>query len=360
MPEDRGVVGFAENLLTLLNEGRYTATYKFAVLLGLMDLCLEHTSAHGSAPTSVTTVQLAEKIVQLYWKHAQEYDTGQKRFFLVQNSNGQAEIISLIRNFRSRNGLGPGALISEADSRGFQSLVRRVEWKLVQMPLPRLQVVGTGELPFIYRIDWDATIKPREFDGPDFSNAIRFIGDAGNHLARLAGLLRPIIQAHWINLVHQFNRAELPASRVSEFLFGMDRTATLRLLPGLRELQDNRCFYCDSRIPSKPEIDHFIPWARYPDNGIENLVVAHDRCNGSKKAFLAFSDHVQRWAERMERIGGDLQEIAGQQSWERHPELTLGVARGIYLNLPADAKLWKEGRTFTPPQRDILLHSLSR
>ena len=48
----------------------------------------------------------------------------------------------------------------------------------------------------------------------------------------------------------------------------------------LRELQDNRRFYCERRIDGQVEVDHFIPWARHPDNGIENLVVADQRCNG--------------------------------------------------------------------------------
>ena len=30
-------------------------------------------------------------------------------------------------------------------------------------------------------------------------------------------------------------------------------------------------------------MDHFVPWARYPDNGIRNFVVADPRCNGNKR-----------------------------------------------------------------------------
>ena len=66
---DRGAIAFAEKLLTVLAEGRFTATYKYAVLLGLMDLGLEHSSRTGAAPTSVTTRQLAEKVLELYWPH---------------------------------------------------------------------------------------------------------------------------------------------------------------------------------------------------------------------------------------------------------------------------------------------------
>ena len=39
--EPPDAIRFAERVLELLDDGRYTATYKYAVLLGLMDLCLE-------------------------------------------------------------------------------------------------------------------------------------------------------------------------------------------------------------------------------------------------------------------------------------------------------------------------------
>ena len=43
MSDERGAIVFAEKVLEPLDEGRHTATYKRAVLLALMDLCLERT-----------------------------------------------------------------------------------------------------------------------------------------------------------------------------------------------------------------------------------------------------------------------------------------------------------------------------
>ena len=47
MAPDDSAIAFAEKLLLMLDEGRFSSTYKYAVLLGLLDLCLEHTDAHG-------------------------------------------------------------------------------------------------------------------------------------------------------------------------------------------------------------------------------------------------------------------------------------------------------------------------
>jgi len=65
-----------------------------------------------------------------------------------------------------------------------------------------------------------------------------------------------------------------PTSNLGEFLFGAERRGLARLRAGLGELQKGQCFYCGSRMSGPGEVDHFIPWARYPDNGIENLVAA--------------------------------------------------------------------------------------
>ncbi len=60
-------LAFAEKVLALLRQAAFTATYKYAVLIGLIDLALEGTSASGAPPESITTPQLAEAVVRLYW-----------------------------------------------------------------------------------------------------------------------------------------------------------------------------------------------------------------------------------------------------------------------------------------------------
>ncbi len=39
---------FCEKLLNLLDEGAFTATYKYAALLGLVDLCMELSASDGA------------------------------------------------------------------------------------------------------------------------------------------------------------------------------------------------------------------------------------------------------------------------------------------------------------------------
>jgi hypothetical protein len=349
---DRGAIGFAEKLIALLGEGRFTATYKYAVILGLMDLCLENSSRAGEAPNSVTTRQLAEKTLELYWAHTLPFEGGT---VLKQNSGQQAWIVSEIIRFRTQYAPDMSATLVTAriaEPLRFKRLLRKIEWTLVQMPLPKLQRIGRESHEFFYRIAWDDGITKSQFNSPSFDNAIRFIGGNGDHLVRLAGLLRPLVQREWADRVIRLNHEVVGEPELDEFLFGAERRTLEPVRAGLREVQDNLCFFCSTRMTAKVEVDHFIPWSRYPDNGIENLVVAHAKCNNAKRNHLAAADHVAHWVERAGARQAELAEVAAQQSWVRHPARTVSVARSIYLRLPDDALLWDLENRFVPLDRD--------
>lgn len=359
---DRGAIAFAEKLMTVLAYGRRTATYKYAVLLGLIDLCHEQSSSSGGAPRRVQTAQLAEKVIELYWPHTAPFVAASDAP-LTQSSGGrQAEIVRLIRRFRDEEVGDPGA--SRTRSRlsrpeGYERLVREVEWKLAEMPLPKLQRVGDELDPFVYRIAWDDGIRRADYFAEGFDRSIYFAGEAADHLVRLAALLRPVIQRDWARLVAHFNREQVPEGRLEEFLFGAERISTAALQDGLRELQDGRCFYCGDPLGARCEIDHFVPWARYPDNGIENLVAADRGCNGAKRDHLAAAGHVDAWVERIGAHKSDLGEIAVRAQWDRHPDRSLAVARSIYLRLPAEVRLWQLEQDFVLVDRPRLVRAFS-
>ena len=267
-------IRFAERVLELLDEGRYTATYKYAVLMALIDVCIESTERSGIPPDQLTTRQLAEKIVEIYWPHTLQFAGGAVRDVLKQNTRGQAEILSAIIKFRTRHASDPSIPRWQARSsapEAYEKLVRTVEWKLIEMPLPRLQTTGEAQDPFIYDIGWDLHVDGRLVadyqagHGRDFDNRVMLRPRVGEYLLQLNGVLRPLIQRRWTMMVAQLNRLE--DSQLEAFVFGVDRVQTSRIRAGVWEIQQRRCFYCDRRIadPTQGEVDHFVPWARYPD-----------------------------------------------------------------------------------------------
>src|SRR5687767_13014525 len=99
--QDQGVIRFAEKLMEVLEEGRRSSTYKFAVLIALMDLCLESSQKSGGAPESLTTRQLAKKTIEIYWPHAVVFPGTST--VLGQNSGPQLKVLTDILHFRMRH-----------------------------------------------------------------------------------------------------------------------------------------------------------------------------------------------------------------------------------------------------------------
>lgn len=355
---DDGIV-FAQKLLTLLDEGSFATTYKYGVLLALLDCCLEYAGGDGTAPTSLTTRQVADAALGLYWQHAAPFSDDT---LLRQSGTGQAEVVTLIHRYRAQRHVDPFAPLGRCrtdDPAGIDRLLDEVEWKLVEMPLPRLQKLSGTMDAFIYTIGWEEGIKPSEWkDGATFPNTILFVEGAAAHLLRFAPLLRPLIQRQWASKVARLNPGLVQDAGLEAFLFGHTRIPLKQVGRPLRDLQDNRCFYCDARLGVKADVDHFLPWARHPDNGIHNLVAAHPGCNNSKRDFLAAAAHVDRWTARSTGNGPDLDAIASAARWEAQPRRTLTVARAMYLPLTPDARLWQAREEFVAADMASIRRSL--
>lgn len=132
----------------------------------------------------------------------------------------------------------------------------------------------------------------------EFDNRIIIRPGVTSALIQLNGLLRPLIQRSWALKVARLN--QLDDAVLHDFLFGQERSALARVRTPLAELQDDRCFYCAERLDRRMDVDHFLPWAQVPNDNLENLVIAHPRCNGAKRDFLPDLSHLPH-SERPER-----------------------------------------------------------
>jgi 5-methylcytosine-specific restriction endonuclease McrA len=363
-PGSTEAIAFGERVLSLLEQGRFTATYKYAVLLALIDVCLESTDRTGRGPSQVPVSALADKIAELYWRQTEPFgsQTGTGHAMVLrQNVQGQAEMVSLVAAFRERSlggHPGPLSLARVRDPGAYRTLRRNLEWKLAQMPLPRLQLIGKTRAEFLYTLDWDESIARSAYFGSDGERQVRLAPGAGDQLIRLSGLLRPLIQREWANWIarHSANRALVKDAYLDEFLFGAERIALGRVRDGLEDVHAGHCFYCGrSARRGAGDIDHFIPWSRSTDNGIENLVLACRPCNNSKRNHLAASRHVIRWSKRFDPtsvVRRELMDIAKEADWESDPERTVSVARALYTRLPEDVLLWESRELVVPAGHD--------
>jgi 5-methylcytosine-specific restriction endonuclease McrA len=73
---------------------------------------------------------------------------------------------------------------------------------------------------------------------------------------------------------------------LSTLLFdrGRSNLEVCRLI--LRDVHRGQCFYCRQTLKNAGEVDHFIPWSRYPTDLGHNFVLAHPGCNNAKSDFV--------------------------------------------------------------------------
>jgi|GEM_PF-445092 len=367
-------LGLAEKIIALLQDGSFTTTYKYAVLLGLIDLAVENIGLPES-PKTFYTPQLADKIIDLYFQQTEHFSSNTSGAKLLQQVSGkgkQAGILTLISDFKKAGNPAWMDLMRarRSKTKAYLGLRNRVEWILISMPLPRLQRVGhTASDPFLYFVPWNDQIKRGvvsgyQATGQGFDNRVILKPGVAEALVRLNGLLRPLIQTEWARKVAELNSLE--HSSIQDFLFHSDRIALTKIASPLMDLQKGFCFYCQTRLPQRAtpaqagarggrraepleertaEVDHFVPWSRRRDNDLTNLVLSHHKCNNAKRDSFAAVPHLRHWLERLSKHESPLQQVADEFDWEYNPHSARVVTKSMYQSLPAGTSLWVAGRS---------------
>jgi hypothetical protein len=223
-------------------------------------------------------------MIGLYWRQALPYPGAADAEVLRQNTKGQAEIVTRLVRARGRT---DGSLARlRHDPREWDRLIRSVDRVVREMPLWRLQQVADTRLDFLYPHTpgaQDVTLRP----------------GVAYCLRAFHGLISELVRGAWARFLRRQNLALVgETADLAAFLFGTERTALGPLRPLLADLQRGQCFYCRRPLRGAGEVDHFIPWSRYPLDLGHNFVLAHAACNQAKASHLAAIRHLETWRER--------------------------------------------------------------
>ena len=255
---------FLSNIQRLLSEGQFTATYKYALLLAIADICVEDGEDNG-APFIIHTNKIAEKFIAYYWPHTRPYEG----VVLRQNTGNTPAVISALTYFAERGVVTLHEI--KRDALSWRGLVQKVDRVVRGMPLWKLQIVGNEPLEFIY-------------DNRGYGISIELKPGVMFCMRRFHELITDFVRGAWLRYVRRFNGQVLGAPiDLDQFLFGTERATLAIYLPILNEVQEARCLYCRREVaPGTAHIDHFIPWSRYPIDLGHNFVLAHAGCNSAK------------------------------------------------------------------------------
>jgi 5-methylcytosine-specific restriction endonuclease McrA len=341
-----------ERLLRVIDEGRRTATYKLALLLALIDGV-----AASPGLESLPTRRIAGDVLARYYPQTRLYiaNDGMERELRQITMKGSPVLRAALR-LRLVGDAARCRSVSEVRDRRPDEYGRAldvVEDTFVRYPIPLLQVVGTKLVPFLYEADWPegTSVSRLRRGGRD---AVRFLPGVTDRLVVLGPLLRPLIELHWARDVARWTGVSREDDRLRAHLFGSDRVGfPPSIKVGLAELQDGRCFYCGDPLGSKVEVDHFLAWSRWPNDAVENLVVA-DRCNGAKSDHLVDGTHLRHWLEHRDLHRDALVELAASARWMSDAARSDGLVRSTYSHVARGTPLWVTGREFVEADGPLL------
>ena len=268
----------------------------------------------------VPVSRIADKYIAYYWRQAVPYfpQTGQAGAILQQNTDRQAAIVTAIAEARREYGTLAGL---ERDLRARRSLVARVTGCFWQQPLWRLQRIGDQVLDFLYE---NREIGSRVRD-LELRPGVAFC------LRRFHVLLTQMVRGEWLAYVRKVNSVALGAtSDLGEFLFGSERADLSGIRSTLVVLQSGSCFYCRRDFAGAGDVDHFIPWSRYPVELGHNFVIAHPSCNAAKGSMLAAEEHLGHWAQRNLSFGAVIAEACDRKGIMHDRPASVRIAAWAY------------------------------
>jgi len=336
LPSAKDQLDFIKWIQRLFSEGDFTATYKYALIIALTDLAVE-LGEDSDAPLTFSMTSIAEKVAELYWNQTTPFPNPfNEDHILSQNIGRQAFVVNQLVTLRSR---GFSSLAKARDSKCWGKTIKAIANNVYKMPVLHLQNISGGVEEILYKTPTNAievTLKP----------------GVGYCLRRYQTLIQRIARGGWLEHVRN-NRNNLgvfgPGADLESFMFHADRNVLLPAREFLKDLQDDRCFYCGKKIHDSADVDHFIPWSRYPRDLGHNFVLAHGACNRSKRDWLASQKHLENWFERNIQHDSLIQNSMRDIGFIADLDSSRSIAKWAYAQaVDNDLLTWVSGKSFEP------------
>lgn len=338
-PSDAEQLAFLDRVQRLLDSGRFTATYKFALFLVLAELAVERGDDSG-AMLRLSLDDIAARFLALYWQHAMPYAANGQLTVLQQNTGNQAAIINIVVDAKAN--LDP--VFEAARLRpGWAGVLQRARKTIVDQPLTKLQTIGAGGAAFS-----DCFLYSHE----DIADSIALLPGAAFCMRRFFPLLQGMFRARWLAWIQAQNHAALGAAQdLESFMFGTTRADLAGVKAALFDLQKGCCFYRPNVAlnHATAQVDHFIPWAKYPCDVVANFVLTSPTANAQKSDYLATPRHLGDWCSRNLAHGRLLEGIAGENNFDSGTTTIAHVAAWAYQTHAARGDLaWDASEGLAP------------
>jgi len=286
---------FLAKVERILSQGKFQTTYKFALLIALTNIAVEQGDDSGDA-LEVDLDDLAQQYLEIYWNMARPYPRVESVLRQSTNPQKPASIITLLSKEVGRSCNSYQRL--RAYSKGRDKLRSQAKDRLKRDVLYRLHTLGSQA----DSSDADRFIYDRPACRADCAGLARLVLKPGVAacLRSFRGVIASIVQARWARWIRENNQSLAADRELEQFLFGASRTNVAVYAERFYDLQGGRCFYSGDKLasPKAGEVDHFIPWARYPFDSPFNLVLASKKVNNQLRDELKKPEWRASWLAR--------------------------------------------------------------
>lgn len=159
-------------------------------------------------------------------------------------------------------------------------------------------------------------------------------------------LVRDHTEGTLVRFVQKLNADKLGiGTDLGTFLFWKERASLDANRPILLGVQKGECLYCRKPLTGKMQVDHVVPWFRYPADLGHNFILAHDKRNHAKLDFLAAENHLVAWVERNHKNQAELQERLVAAALPCDMAASVQIAKCIYQQTEeANGQVWVEAK----------------
>lgn len=333
-PSAREQILFLRRIQRLLSEGRFTATYKFALLHALADHCVEHGEEGSGGVLTVSLDDLALRFAGLYTRQTMPFAGPNCTRPLLQNTNRNkpAKVLTVLRESSPTYGSSAEAIDPDPP---VLSEIRRT---IVVQPLWKLQTVGKDEqMSFLYENTKEAGIRQ-----------ITLLLGVAYCFREFHGLIIAMVRDNWERWIRRHNEDILGgAADLHQFLFGSERADLSGYREILLEVQDGKCFFTGSRLTRGSAVDHFIPWSRYPADLGQNMLLTSSSTNSSKSDHLPAEGLLEKWLDFEVARRDVLEEAFRSKGLRQSLRASLAIAEWGYASLArAEGLAWMPRQPF--------------
>jgi hypothetical protein len=285
---------FLAKVERILSQGQFTTTYKFALLIALTNIAVEQGEDSGDA-LAVRLDDVARQYLELYWSMARPYPRVGTILKQSTNDARPAKMITLLASEARQSQSSYQRLRAYRAAR--DGLITETRRTLAKDVLYRLQTIGRNKESQADRFLYDHPPTAAECAKLE---SITLKAGVAACLRRLRGVIISMVEARWALWIREKNESLAADRELEQFLFGASRTNIAVYAERFYDLQGGLCFYSGDKLasPKAGEVDHFIPWARYPFDSPFNLVLASKKMNNQLRDELKKPEWRVRWLAR--------------------------------------------------------------